>query len=261
MRTPVRAIGITHPGSPRYARFIAMLEALGLPYEIRPAVFVQGDLPWSPHYDHAARMRNLGYPMRAGEVGCFLAHRGAWEAAAAFAGCSLVLEDDAFVDPARVPLILAAADHLAGGDCAARLISQPRTSFRTWRELGGGACLGRPTRAGNLAVGYLVSPGGAAALSRGSRAFWCPVDDYMNLEHTHGCLLMQFDPEIAEHRDEGASLIGGRAKPRVGLGIRLLREARRAWRNVRDRLHAWRTLARLGLCFRRVRRPSDPVAG
>lgn len=257
MPTPVRAIGITHPGSPRHDGFVRMLASLGLPFELKPAIFVQGELPWSRHYDHAARMRNLGYPMRAGEVGCFLAHRGVWEAAADLEGCTLVLEDDAYVDPAKVAAIQTAADLLAGKSMAARLISQPRPSFRTWRELGASAALGRPTRNGNLTVGYLITKEGARSLLRDSAAFWCPVDDFMNLEYVHGCLMLHFEPEIAEHRDGGISLIGRRKKPAVDWMKKALRETLRAWRDLRGRLHSWLVLIRLGLCFRRIRQPSS----
>jgi glycosyl transferase family 25 len=257
MPTPVRAIGITHPDSPRHDSFVTMLAALGIPYELKPAVFVQGELPWSKHYDHAVRIRNLGYPMRAGEVGCFLAHRGVWEAAAKLEGCTLVLEDDAYVDPLKVAEICAAADHFAGESMAARLISQPRPPFRTWRTLCTGTVLGRPTRNGNLTVGYLITKEGARSLLRNSESFWCPVDDYMNLEYFHGCLMLHFEPEIAEHRDGGVSLIGKRTKPPVSFVTRVVREILRAWRNSRGSLHAKMTLLRLGLCLRRVRSPGE----
>jgi glycosyl transferase family 25 len=256
MPTPVRAIGITHPGSARHGRFVAILESLGIPFELSPAVFVQGELPWSGHYDHETRMRNLGYPMRAGEVGCFLAHREAWKAAADQVGCTLILEDDAFVDPAKVPDIIAAAGLLAGHVMMARLISQPRPAFRPWRKLASGTSLARPNRHGNLAVGYLLSQDCARSLLRHSETFWCPVDDYMNLEYVHGCLMLHFEPEIAEHRDGGVSLIGGRAKPKVSLRTRIVRELLRAWRNARSRLFSWSVLARLGLCFRRTEHPA-----
>lgn len=256
MQTPVRVIGITHRDSPRRAHFISMLEALGIPYALSPAVFVQGELPWSEHYDHATRMRNLGYPMRAGEVGCFLAHREAWKAAAEQDGCTLILEDDAFVDPAKASDIIAASGLLAGQVMMARLISQPRPSFRAWRKLPSGTCLARPTRPGNLAVGYLLSRDCARALIRHSAAFWCPVDDFMNLEYVHGCPMMHFEPEIAEHRDGGVSLIGGRTKPSVSLPRRIIRELLRAWRNARGSLFSWSVLARLGLCFRRTEHPT-----
>jgi glycosyl transferase family 25 len=256
MSTPVRAIGITHPDSPRHATFVAMLEALGLPYVLSPAVFVQGELPWSSHYDHATRMRNLGYPMRAGEVGCFLAHLNVWQLASRYEGCTLVLEDDAFVDPGRLREILTAADVLASKNMAARLISQPRPTFRTWREVGAGVSLARPTRPGNLTVGYLITQEGAGSLLKHADAFWCPVDDYMNLEYVHGCLMLHFEPEIAEHRDGGVSLIGKRTKPTVSLVTRVVREILRAWRNARGSLFSWSVLARLGLCFRRTEHPT-----
>lgn len=260
MPTPVRAIGITHPGSPRRDRFVAMLETLGIPYELKPAVFVQGALPWSHHYDHGSRIRNLGYAMRAGEVGCFLAHRGVWAAASCAEGCTLVLEDDAFVDPSRLPDILAAAQLLAGENAAARLISQPRPSFRSWRNLGEETDLVRPARNGNLTVGYLISKRGARSLLLHSEAFWCPVDDYMNLEYVHGCLMFHFEPEIAEHRDDGVSLIGRREKPPVGTARKLVREALRAWRNARGAVHSLLVLVRFRLCFRRVRHPTKKAS-
>lgn len=247
---------VTHEKSPRRAAVMAHLAELGVQHEITPAIFPEGESPWSPCYDHEERLRRLGYPMTRGEVGCFLAHRKAWQTIVERGlPAALVMEDDAWLGQGAREALGEIAHALGERAMFARLVTEPRPPFRPWVDLGGYGCLGYPVRPGNLTVAYVVTRTGAASLLRASERFWCPVDDFMNLEVAHGVVGMHLEPPLAEHRDGGTSLIGRRSKPPMGLGPKVLRELRRAWHKSTQGLARQGTLWRLGIRFRKPRAP------
>jgi GR25 family glycosyltransferase involved in LPS biosynthesis len=102
MDNSLKCIIICQVSSERGASAISRAKELGINYEICPAVFPEGDLPWSKHYNHPRRIRNNGYGMTKGEVGCCLAHREVWKKIVDGNDEKvLVLEDDAEINPAN----------------------------------------------------------------------------------------------------------------------------------------------------------------
>lgn len=142
---------------------------------------------------------------------------------------------------------------------AARLVSVPRPAFRVWRELGDGACLGLPVRAGNLTAAYLLTREAASALLAASSRFSCPVDDFMNLTYLHGVDVMHLEPELVLH-DAAVSGMGARTKPVVGAWARMRREMLRAARSLRLALSRLGARRRLGLLLRRAEPPRAPLS-
>jgi GR25 family glycosyltransferase involved in LPS biosynthesis len=70
-------------GSRRHRLLEDHLSELGVGAQVVPAIFLNGDLERASDYDLRMRMKILGYGLTNGEVGCFLAHRSAWEKVAA----------------------------------------------------------------------------------------------------------------------------------------------------------------------------------
>lgn len=245
---------ITRPGSTRHAEIAAHLGSLGLAHEVSPAIFPVGEFPWSPSNDAPTRLRNLGYPLSKGEVGCFLAHRMAWATALARGWpVTLIMEDDARLSEVGDTL-RSCAMAVVGRSCYLRLChGENRAGQDVWRELADGKrSIVYPRRPGVSTVAYIVTAEGAAALLRSSETFWCAVDEFMNLEHIHSVTGFHLHPPMATHEDGGASLIGCRRKPSVGPMARIRREVLRACRNLRLAATREATRWRLGI------RPGGP---
>lgn len=239
---------ITVPGGRRDALITAHLQEKGFSAEVSPAVFLRGEDGLPADYDQASRIRQLGYDLTRGEIGCFLAHRDAWRRAAEAKAPCLILEDDARLHPALSPAALRElAEVIAETDLVIRLFSQRHPPSRTWRRLKSGLSIVRPAKAGYSAVAYVLSPAAAAALTAGAASFWQTTDDYLDDEAAHGCTVMHVSPETVRHDDEGRSLIGVRDKPAVSWQVKVRREWLRAGRNIRAWLHRIKADRKLGL--------------
>ena len=223
------------------------LGSFGISAELSPSVFIESNPADLPAYDGRRRLQELGYHLTKGEVGCFLAHREAWKRVVAAGAPCLVLEDDARLDTALVRHLESAAQAIAGSTMMVRLFSMKTGRHKRWKELSAEFSLVRPLAAASSAVAYLMSPGCAAALLEHSAVFWLAVDEFMDDEAVHGCVVMQGSPQLVRHDDEGASMVGGRQKPPLSLGRKILREIARARRNLSQALNRERTLWRLGL--------------
>ena len=244
---------ISTPGSRRHRLLEGHLSELGVDAQVVPAIFLNSDPERASGYDLRVRMKTLGYGLTKGEVGCFLAHRSAWEKVAAGDRPCLVLEDDARLDSRLVRNLGELSGAIAGTKVILRLFSQRHPRSKLWRRLPSGLDIVRPLTAGHSAVAYLLDPAAAAALLQSSTRFWQTVDNHMDSEPDHACVVMHVLPELVRHDDEGSSLIGERHKPLLSLLFRLRREWLRALRNWRLAWHREKTLWSLGLRWARSR--------
>ena len=240
-------IVISTPGGRRHELAEAHLKELGLSCELSPAVFIQVPPEEVPGYDHPRRLRELGYGLTKGEIGCFLAHRAAWEAIVRRGETCLVLEDDARLESRLVAHLGKASEAISGRAMLIRFYSVKHPRYKTWRRLEGGFELVRPLSPGGSTVAYMLTPECARELVAGSRSFWLAVDEYMDDEAAHGSPVLHGHPEWVRHEDEGASLVGARTKPQISSFRKVSREWRRLLRNLRQVAHRERTLWQLGL--------------
>ena len=242
-------IVISTPGGRRHELAVSHLKALGLSSELSPSVFIQVPPEEVPGYDHVKRLRELGYGLTKGEIGCFLAHQAAWEIVASRGDSCLILEDDARLESRLAPLLGQIEEMVAGKAMLVRFYSVKHPRHKIWRTLTDGFQLVRPVSPGGSTVAYLLSPECARALLAGSRSFWLAVDEYMDDEASHGTVVLHGFPEWVRHEDEGASLVGARTKPRVSVAKKIQREWRRLLRNIRQSAHRETVLWKLGLRF------------
>jgi GR25 family glycosyltransferase involved in LPS biosynthesis len=242
-------IVISVPGGKRHKLAEAHLGTLGLASLLSPAVFVQTTAEEVTAYDHSKRLRELGYGLTKGEIGCFLAHQTAWEQVVRLGQTSLILEDDARLDSRLISLLRPTADSIAEQAMLVRFYSVKHPRHKTWRTLPGGFELVRPLSSGGSTVAYLITPECARKLLAGSRRFWLAVDEYMDDEASHGTVVLHGFPEWVRHEDEGASLVGARTKPRMSVAKKIQREWRRLLRNIRQSAHRETVLWKLGLRF------------
>jgi glycosyl transferase family 25 len=208
---------------------------------------LEGPVETEKSYDHADRKHKLGYDLTIGEVGCFLAHKTAWEKAAEGSIPCLILEDDARLSDDLPGRLGELSEVISGTKIIIRLFSQRHPRAKLWRRLPSGLEIVRPLSAGHSAVAYMLAPAAAKALLMSSRRFWQTLDDHIDDEPSHGCAVMHVIPELAGHEDEGASLIGERVKPALPFLSRARREWLRALRRLYLACHREKTLWSLGL--------------
>jgi glycosyl transferase family 25 len=251
-----RIFVIGQAGSIRTQSFFAHAKSVGFEAELSPAVILTGECPWSEHYDHVSRLSTMGYGLNRGEVGCFLAHRKVWQKIVEGTDrVCLVLEDDARWVASPDADIALAMDAIAGRTMLIRLLSQPRRSYRIWRQLSSSCSLYLPTRASDLSVAYLITQEAAARLLQASERFIWPVDRFFNFGYLHGVDVLHLGPEKVRHEDTD-SLIGKRTKPIASWTFRLKRECIRAIQSVRVAWAYQQTLGRLGLRLKPIWQPS-----
>ena len=231
------------------------LHDIGLEHEVCPAVFPPPEHPWSPRYDEGRRVDAYGYPMVRGEIGCFLAHREAWRRVVEeSADMTLVLEDDNVLLDSDLASIREVAESPEIKDIVTLLFTGSRLRFRRWLRVGMVSVV-RPTGVAYNTAAYLVGKKSAVKLLAESETFFCPVDEFLNLEYLHGVTLVHTYPFLAGHPDETPSLIGLRAKPKITNLRRLVRNYHRLIRRFRDGACRLRTLAKMGLLFAKVEKP------
>lgn len=257
--SPLRVLLICDPSTERGRRARMRLDDIGLEHEVVPAVFPPAERPWSPHYDEVRRVHAYGYPMVRGEIGCFLAHRDAWRRVIeGSADMTLVLEDDAVLLGSDLASIRQAASVPETKGMTTLLFTASRLRFRRWLLIGNMSIV-RPTGVAYNTAAYLIGKNGAAKLLAKSGTFWCPVDEFLNLEYLHEVTLVHTYPLLASHPEEMPSLIGLRAKPKITVVRRLVRNYHRLVRRFRDGVYRLWTLVKMGLLFTKVEKPLTAV--
>lgn len=240
-------IAISVKESRRHDLLANHLAELNVGATISPSVFLKEPVSDVITYDDAQRLKILGYSLTTGEVGCFLAHRSAWELVAAGSQPCLVIEDDARLTPQLVSSLDELKHAITGTQIIVRLFSKRHPRTKRWRRLASGLEIVRPLTPGYSAVAYLLDPLAAKSLLISSSRFWQTVDNHMDDEPSHGCIIMHVLPELVRHEDEGHSLIGNRSKPSLTPWTKARRELSRALRNLKLMWHREKTLRSLGL--------------
>lgn len=237
---------ITRSGTPRCTAISNHLAKLGLCFDVIEAVFPGNDEDLSAHHDEARRVSEVGYPLRRGEIGCFLSHRKAWEHIAKNKiKSALILEDDALLTGEAIGAITELTEAAGDKALAIRLVSVPSRRSRTWKILPMGVRICQPRGPVYLTVAYLITVTGAGRLLAASKRFWHPVDAFMTFEWLHGCAMMTTEPELAIHDDGGQSVIGARPKVTMGWVRRVRREIARScekWHLMRAQRRTRKTL-------------------
>lgn len=157
-------------------------------------------------YARAKRLSAYGYDLALGEIGCFFAHRRAWNIVRAENGPCLILEDDALlghVFPALLdqwarssfPMIRLAAIFekrhrmIDGGPYA-----------KYWGDPGGAAA-------------YVLTPATAARLLEKSERFHMAVDDFLEARFIHGIPTYAFLPYPVRQSGSPSQIACGKRPP------------------------------------------------
>lgn len=199
--------------SQRRASIAQQLGALGLHFSFIDGVRIQPEDLVRPGYDEAARLFRFAYGMSVGEVGCFAAHRAAWQLVCDEPGKCLILEDDAVVG-GRTPALLEQMK-----DTPYPLVRLAGVFEKKHKFIGHSAIAkywGDPS--GTAA--YVIGPKEAARLLLKSVRFYMPVDDFMEARYLHGLHTYALLPYPVKQAGADTQ-IGDRARPPLAWTARI----------------------------------------
>lgn len=229
---------ITEKGSERYERAKKRINDLGLEFVHVPAVRATTMVD----YDGTIRRRYWGCDLSLGEVGCFLAHRSAWQMILDNeTDPVLVVEDDVGFKPGAALAITGVIDSMRTDDIVSLYSDWSRTCVRS-HPVNENYRIGIPLSSGNTSVAYTMGPIVAKRLLEGARVITHPVDGYVVRGWLHGVRVLHCQPFPCLHDDCGKSLIGLRVKPPVSGFGRVVRWCSQLWDSIRKRAFTIRSL-------------------
>ncbi|MFS4581875.1 glycosyltransferase family 25 protein [Phaeobacter sp. C3_T13_0] len=148
------------------------------------AILDQGDVALRNGDLHAP---SYPFPLRAGEVGCFLSHRKCWQKIAAGSDpFGLIVEDDLAINPRKWRDVMELIDEHASTDHFIRLPAKLReTPIHTIAQQRD-AQLFLPRRIGLQTVAQVVGKAAAARLLVATEILDRPVDTFLQMHWVHG---------------------------------------------------------------------------
>lgn len=160
----------------RYQHAEQQLLALGITPQRYAAVYGKDLTPQQVDacYDQAANLRYFRRSLSAGELGCYLSHRGIWQKMVDDdIPLAIVLEDDIDVDP-RLPQAIEALSKLSGWDHIKLSDDRDAAGFQQ-QPVSAGFSLVNFRNVPNCTTGYAITLAGAKKMLKRSR-FYRPVD-------------------------------------------------------------------------------------
>ena len=191
------------------------MSAAGLAYSIIDGIRPTAAQIQSSGYNVRQRLFRYGYGMSAGEVGCFLAHRTAWQAVQAQHEKCLILEDDAVVSELN-SFLLECLQHSPYG------LIRLAGSFRKRHKFIGNTTYAKYWGDPAGTVAYVIGPQEAKKLLEKSGSFYMAVDDFMEARQMHGVHTYARFPYPVRHSGQD-SHINDRNRPPLFVPTRLRR--------------------------------------
>ncbi len=188
------------------------LSSLGFEYQILDAIDARGSLPADhPDYDSAYRLATHGRDLKAGEIGCFLSHRMAYqEMIEQNLPYALIVEDDMRFNKDAANVLQSLLDKNLDFDVI-RLLDKDKilkNSHRKITQLAGDYWLLRLRALYGGAYATLISRKGAEKLVKATKTFALPVDTVLGRCWETGINSFAIQPTIATHIYEFESSIG-----------------------------------------------------
>jgi len=162
------------------------------------------------------------FPLKTGEIGCFLSHRQIWaEIVRRDLGHALIVEDDAAIAPEPFTAALALARDHVDDLGYVQFQTRPAQGPATVIDTNGAATLAVPRVAGLRTTAQMLSRAAAERLLRLTEAFDRPVDTFVQSHWHTGLRPAAIYPsgitDIADRLD-GSTIQGGTRTPLERLG-------------------------------------------
>jgi glycosyl transferase, family 25 len=210
------------------------LSELGVAFEFFDAIDGgTSNHPVLARYDHALRLKKIGYGMRPGEIGVYASHYLLWQWCAENNTPCIVLEDDIEFSEDFSQVIAWLEQHIArlGFTRIGWVFDRP---FRALENAVGARQLGKHLKGPRGGQGYAIHPSAAKKYLAQSERWSEPMDDYMDMEWRHGVLMLALYPAPVWPLDRFESTIGARPKQPMPLGWKLRREIYQSWVRLRS---------------------------
>jgi hypothetical protein len=145
-------------------------------------------------------------------------------------------------------LIKKICGHKDVGDFITLLHTNNENYFRRWKKVDE-VWFVCPCQDSFSTAAYIVDKKSAKKLLLHSEKFFCPVDQFLNLEYLHGVILMRTHPLLASNDKTFPSLIGERIKPKISNFKKIVRNYFRLVNSAGRLFSKIKILIKLGIIF------------
>lgn len=230
----------------RRAYMARQFDAIGASYRFLDGIRVDLAAGWPAAYDRKARLAYALADLRAGEIGCYMSHRQAWQDLLdSDQEVCCVLEDDVALHSDFSATVQALYDCRADWDLVRLfgLFAQP--SKRLQQIHGPHYLVDYWRKQPNGTQGYLLTRAAAQKLLAHTARIVYPIDDAIDREWEHRLRLRGVEPAVLLHPEVGfASTIGDRGSSSTSLADKLKREYTRLDTNLHKQLWSLRKRVR-----------------
>lgn len=208
------------------------LQALGLSFSLLDAVRYDLSQGFPPQYAQQRRLRHSCVDLRAGQIGCYLSHRLAWQTFlnTSDAHC-IVLEDDVQLHADFVATVNTLLREPGDWEFVRFFPFFPRKHLHV-KDLGNGHHLVEYLNQPRGTQGYILTRKMAEVLLSHTETMEFPIDDAIDRDWEHRMPLYGVEPAILSHMENFASTLAGGNKLSLSVGQKLLREYHRAGSNL-----------------------------
>lgn len=219
-----------------------------LPYRFLDAVRVDLTRQWPASYNRKKRLRYAQKDLRAGEIGCYMSHRQAWqEFLESNEDICLVLEDDVELRANFKQTVLALCEYKKAWDFVRLYGYFKRPSYRLFKLFDD-----------HYLVDYLMQPLGTQGylLNRTCAARFLmhtadmihPIDNAIDQEWMHRIAMLGVEPSVLVHSEMFDTTLGSEKRVKLPLRKKLSRELYRTSSGIKKQL--WIMRKRLRYLFR-----------
>ena len=210
----------------------AQFKKLGLQVSFVDGVYFGVGDDYPEGYDRPLRLHLQGRDLSRGEIGCYLAHRKAWEVALERGDqYSCFLEDDLILEDNFLAVIKILLEKKLKWDII-RLCERPNEHFRRpsgWvvSQLDEKQSVKNYLKQPLGTQGYIVKNSALEDLLRFTSSYYDAIDNMINFEWEHGMRLFALSPGILSENLDLTTTISDRGKDKLKFPERIKKEFRR----------------------------------
>jgi glycosyl transferase family 25 len=220
----------------RRAFMKAQLDSCGMPYHFMDAVRVDLTIGYPASYDQKRRLNHSCTDMRAGEMGCYLSHRQAWqEFLDSGEEISLIVEDDVELRTDFIKTIMALCERKDLWDFVRLFGIFKRPTYKS-HNIYGSHYLVDYLKQPNGTQGYLMNRAAAERLMKHTASMIYPIDVAIDRDWEHGLRMMGIEPSIVSHPEVFETTLGDGQGGKLALHKKISREFYRAGPSIKKQI-------------------------